>query len=159
MIKHLIGKYRQTAEGGPRDYPTPSEYIRWEQLLLEQWTNSKLLYFILTVRFILDSLKKEYYKGTKYPATFDHWRPQHKLCPFCLINFRWEEMETNLYSLPLYLIIFLCRIYSRLEENDEDALYFFTKAGLGSDFELVRENVQGERGKAANVDMTHERST
>jgi len=114
MIKHLIGEYRQTAEGGPRDYPTPSEYIR----------------------FILDSLKKEYYKGTKYPATFDHWRPQHKLCPFCLINFR---------------------IYSRLEENDEDALYFFTKAGLGSDFEFVRENVQGERGKAANVDMTHER--
>ena len=57
------------------------------------------------------------------------------------------------------MIIFKCRIYSRLEENDEDALYFFTKAGLGSDFELVRENVQGERGKAANVDMTHERST
>merc|ERR1712045_1015840 len=33
-----------------------------------------------------NSWKKEYYKGTKYPATFDHWRPQHKLCPFCLIN-------------------------------------------------------------------------
>ena len=64
-----------------------------------------------------------------------------------------------MYNLPLYLIIFLCRIYSRLEENDEDALYFFTKAGLGSDFELMRENVQGEKGKAANVDMTHERST
>ena len=60
---------------------------------------------------------------------------------------------------PSYLIIFKCRIYSRLEENDEDALYFFTKAGLGSDFELVRENVQGEKGKAANMDMTHERST
>ena len=163
MIKHLIDEYRQTAEGGPRDYPTPSEYIRWEQLFLDERQIMKrkhiscILY--LNVRFILDSLKKEYYKGTKYPATFDHWRPQHKLCPFCLINFRWEEMETNLYSLPLYLIIFLCRIYSRLEENDEDALYFFTKAGLGSDFELVRENVQGERGKAANVDMTHERST
>ena len=52
----------------------------------------------LNVRFILDSLKKEYYKGAKYPATFDHWRPQHKLCPFCLINFRWEEMETNFVS-------------------------------------------------------------
>ena len=50
------------------------------------------------VRFILDSMKKEYYKGTKYPATFDHWRPQHKLCPFCLINFRWEEMLTNFVS-------------------------------------------------------------
>ena len=68
---------------------------------------------------------------------------------------RWKQ---TLYPHPSYLIIFLCRIYSRLEENDEDALYFFTKAGLGSDFELVRENVQGERGKAANVDMTHERS-
>ena len=43
-------------------------------------------------------MKKEYYKGTKYPATFDHWRPQHKLCPFCLINFRWEEMNTNFAS-------------------------------------------------------------
>ena len=69
---------------------------------------------------------------------------------------RWKQ---TLYPHPSYLIIFLCRIYSRLEENDEDALYFFTKAGLGSDFELVRENVQGEKGKAANVDMTHERST
>ena len=60
--------------------------------------NKKKTYFFilfLNVRFILDSLKKEYYKGTKYPATFDHWRPQHKLCPFCLINFRWEEMKTN----------------------------------------------------------------
>ena len=53
---------------------------------------------LLNVRFILDSLKKEYYKGAKYPATFDHWRPQHKLCPFCLINFRWEEMETDFVS-------------------------------------------------------------
>ena len=70
-----------------------------------------------------------------------------------------RRLKKTLYPHPSYFIIFLCRIYSRLEENDEDALYFFTKAGLGSDFELKRENVQGERGKAANVDMTHERST
>ena len=96
MIKHLIGEYRQTAEGGPRDYPTPSEYIRWlKQIMKKNILNLNICILFLNVRFILDSLKKEYYKGAKYPATFDHWRPQHKLCPFCLINFRWEEMETN----------------------------------------------------------------
>ena len=53
--------------------------------------SEKLLQFYLEIdekKRKLDSLKKEYYKGAKYPATFDHWRPQHKLCPFCLINFR-----------------------------------------------------------------------
>ena len=79
--------------------------------------------------------------------------------PFVSSTSGGRKWKQTLYNLPLYLITFLCRIYSRLEENDEDALYFFTKAGLGSDFRLVRENVQGEKGKAANVDMTHERST
>ena len=52
---------------------------------------------LLNVRFILDTLKEEYYKGTKFSAEYDHWRPQHKLCPFCLLNFRSENIKTLLY--------------------------------------------------------------
>ena len=47
---------------------------------------------LLNVRFILDTLKEEYYKGTKFSAEYDHWRSQHKLCPFCLLNFGSEEI-------------------------------------------------------------------
>ena len=38
-----------------------------------------------------------------------HWRPQAYACPFCLLDFS---------------------VYSRLEELDQDALYFFTHANL-----------------------------
>ena len=109
----------------------------------------------LNVRFILDTLKEEYYKGTKFSAEYDHWRPQHKLCPFCILNFRSEEIKKFfIFIISWHLNILTFRIYSLLEENDEDALYFFTRAGRGSDFELRRENIQGEKGQPINEDVT-----
>lgn len=167
MIKHLIGEYRQTAEGGPRDYPTPSEYIRWEQLLLD-WTKDNLWKENIFLHFVFEchvsgSFWIVWKRNTiKEPSILQHSTIGDlsiNSAPFVSSTSGGRRWKQTLYNLPPYLIIFLCRIYSRLEENDEDALYFFTKAGLGSDFELVRENVQGEKGKAANMDMTHERST
>ena len=37
-----------------------------------------------------------------------HWRPQYSSCPFCMLNFS---------------------VYSELEENYEDSIYFFHKSG------------------------------
>ena len=34
-----------------------------------------------------------------------------------------------------------CSIYSLIEENDEDSLYFFTKSGLGSKVDFLNTNV------------------
>ena len=38
-----------------------------------------------------------------------HWRPQHFSCPFCLLEFT---------------------VYARMEELDQDSLYFFSTANL-----------------------------
>ena len=46
---------------------------------------------------------------TKPPHKVDpHWRPLHASCPFCLLNFT---------------------VYSNLEDNYEDSVYFFQRSG------------------------------
>lgn len=70
------------------------------------------------IRFVLDDLKSG---DDNVPQQYLHWRPQYTVCPFCALNFR---------------------IYSHLEENDEDTIYFYTKSGLSSVIDLSRENVQ-----------------
>ena len=40
-----------------------------------------------------------------------HWRPQYLGCPFCLLDFS---------------------VYARMEELDQDSLYFFSKSNLTS---------------------------
>ena len=54
-------------------------------------------------RYVLDDLRTD-------PETANgHWRPQHMSCPFCLLGFN---------------------VYARMEELDQDSLYFFSKANL-----------------------------
>ena len=46
------------------------------------------------------------------PQSVDqHWRPQHRDCPFCLLNFT---------------------IYSKMEELDQDSLFFMKHSNLSS---------------------------
>ena len=149
MIKHLISEYRQTAEGGPRDYPTPSEYIRWLKQIIKKTYLTCIFVFYF---WMLGSFWIVWKRNTiKEPSILQHSTIgglSINSAHFVSLTSGGRRCKQTLCPLPSYLITFLCRIYSRLEE-----------AGLGSDFELVRENVQGEKGKASNMDMTHERST
>ena len=47
-----------------------------------------------------------------------HWRPQHLSCPFCSLEFT---------------------VYARMEDLDQDSLYFFTKANLTSLIDVNRQ--------------------
>lgn len=72
-----------------------------------------------------------YIGGLNIPfAHFVHWTSG---CSTAIIN-----IESRLKSHDNHF----CRIYSHLEENDEDTIYFYTKSGLSSVIDLSRENVQ-----------------
>jgi len=81
LIGSIIKNYRKEGEEGPKDQPTPNEFLR----------------------FVLDDLKS---KGADVDQ---HWRQQHLSCPFCLLEFS---------------------VYARMEELDQDSLYFFSTANL-----------------------------
>ena len=74
-----------------------------------------------------------------------HWRPQYLQCPFCSHNFRFD---LTLHVIAFLLLqVLIISVYSFIEENQEDALYFFTKADL-----LSRLSLEGEEGMR-NVNM------
>lgn len=57
------------------------------------------------LRFVLDDLHKNQH------AVDQHWRPQHLSCPFCFLEFS---------------------VYARMEELDQDSVYFFSQSHLTS---------------------------
>lgn len=66
------------------------------------------------LRYVLDNLKNAGASNVD-----QHWRPQSAACPFCLLQFS---------------------IYARMEELNEDSLYFFIKSGL-----ISRHNVNPDK--------------
>ena len=72
-----------------------------------------------------------YIGGLNIPsAHFVHWTSG---CSIAIIKIETEISWHNIH---------FGRIYSHLEENDEDTIYFYTKSGLSSVIDLSRENVQ-----------------
>jgi len=61
------------------------------------------------IRYILDRLK------FNRRQTDPHWRPQHLQCPYCLVDFT---------------------IYSKMEELEEDTIYFTAKSNLTDRLEI-----------------------
>ena len=72
------------------------------------------------VQFVLERLRT----NPSDDAELDkHLTPQHQMCPLCMLNFT---------------------VYSLLEENSEDSVYFFQKAGLLNEIDLsLKKNVHG----------------
>ena len=89
------------------------------------------------IRFVLDDVK---YNGIENQN--NHWQPLHKMCPFCLLDFRYVVELLMHHTRNCCIVFFVaCSIYSLIEENDEDSLYFFTKSGLGSKVDFLNTNV------------------
>ena len=61
------------------------------------------------VRYVLDRLR------INKRQTDPHWRPQHLQCPFCLLNFT---------------------VYAKMEELQENTIYFILKSKLKKKLEL-----------------------
>ena len=89
-------------------------------------------------RFVLDDVKNNGIENQN-----NHWQPLHKMCPFCLLDFRYVELLMHYIQgfVALSFDLVACSIYSLIEENDEDSLYFFTKSGLGSKVDFLNTNV------------------
>ena len=90
---------------------------------------------------IVSSVVQDLKKGVQVDP---HWRPQYLQCPFCSHNFRCYCEA--LFIFLLFQVI-ISSVYSYIEENQEDTLYFFTKADL-----LSRLNLEGDEGMR-NVNM------
>jgi len=103
LISSIIARYRPSGQTGPSDRPTPTEYVR----------------------YILDDL------GSNPRSVDQHWRPQHRACPFCLLQFN---------------------VYAHMEELHDDSLYFFKKSEL-----IEKVNFEKILNSAHDEDSTEER--
>ena len=80
-------------------------------------------------RYILDDIK------TNSAGANFHWRPQYLCCPFCLLNFT---------------------VYSRIEDLDQDAFYFFNNSGLSDRVDLETQINQSQNASTGEKQFWQE---